>query len=499
MANINANGRQWATIVTYRECHHNHSRRRGRYVVDGCTEFRKAEEDMTLEALICAACNYHTREELSVTMDPATRHLLHQMAAAPSPQAHDPVLGVQFVPVSPPPPPRRGRYVVDGCTEFRNVGEDMTPEALICDPQPTRDELPVAMDPATHNLLHQIAVAPSPQKHVSALGRWQNRGGGRGHDQRRLELGRGGGVGLHLSLTLSMANINANANGRQWATIVTCHECHHNHSRRRGRYIVDGCMEFRKAGEDMTPKALICAACNYHTREELSVAMDPATHHLLHQMAVAPSPQAHVSVLGVNFFSVPEVVPVSSSPPPEENLGDGEVVEDAEVAESRKRTRARSEAIRVEAREWGWQRGRYVVDECTEFRKAGEDMTPKALICAACGCHRNYHRREEIYVAMDPATHHLLHQMAAAPFPQAHVPVLGVSLSLSLRWSPPLHLHHRKKISVMVRWKRIKRRQDRGGGRGLDQSQLEPGRGGVVGKCIGSRWTSVGSTYSTGV
>ncbi|KAG5548047.1 hypothetical protein RHGRI_013669 [Rhododendron griersonianum] len=212
-----------------------------------------------------------------------------------------------------------------------------------------------------------------------------------------------------------------------------------------------------------------------------------------------PLLRRHVSVLGVNFFSVPEVVPVSSPPPPEENLGDGEMVEDAEVAESRKRTRARSEVIRVKAREWGWQRGRYVVDKCTEFGKAGEDMTPEALICAACGCHRNYHRREELFVAMDPANHHLLHQMADAPSPQAHVPVLGVSLSLSLRWSPPLHLHHRKKISVMVRWKRIKRRQDRGKGRGLDQRQLELGRGGGVGKCIGSRWTSVGSTYGTGV
>ncbi|KAF7143589.1 hypothetical protein RHSIM_Rhsim05G0078600 [Rhododendron simsii] len=148
-----------------------------------------------------------------------------------------------------------------------------------------------------------------------------------------------------------MANINANlnANARRSATIVTYHECHHNHPRRRGRYFMDRCTEFRKAGEDMTPKALICTACgchrNYHRREELSVAIDPATHHLIHQMAIAPSPQAHVPVLGIQFIPVPHVVPTPPPPPPEESLGDGEVEEDSETTESRRRARARSEAI----------------------------------------------------------------------------------------------------------------------------------------------------------
>ncbi|KAE9448550.1 hypothetical protein C3L33_19566, partial [Rhododendron williamsianum] len=135
-----------------------------------------------------------------------------------------------------------------------------------------------------------------------------------------------------------MANINANANAKQWATIVTYCECHHNHSKRRGRYVMDGCREFKKVGEDMTPEALICAAnnChrNYHRREKLSVAMDPATYHLLHQMATGPSLWAHVPILGVQF------VPVSPPPPLEENLGDDEVVKDVKVAESRRRARA---------------------------------------------------------------------------------------------------------------------------------------------------------------
>ncbi|XAR50052.1 hypothetical protein NMG60_11004275 [Bertholletia excelsa] len=38
--------------------------------------------------------------------------------------------------------------------------------------------------------------------------------------------------------------------------------------------------------------------------------------------------------------------------------------------------------------------GGYAVDGCREFMPAGEEGTDSALICAACGCHRNFHRRE---------------------------------------------------------------------------------------------------------
>lgn len=36
--------------------------------------------------------------------------------------------------------------------------------------------------------------------------------------------------------------------------------------------------------------------------------------------------------------------------------------------------------------------GGYAVDGCREFMASGEDAG--ALTCAACGCHRNFHRRE---------------------------------------------------------------------------------------------------------
>nr|XP_004234800.1 mini zinc finger protein 2-like [Solanum lycopersicum] len=38
--------------------------------------------------------------------------------------------------------------------------------------------------------------------------------------------------------------------------------------------------------------------------------------------------------------------------------------------------------------------GGYAVDGCREFMPSGEEGTPGALSCAACGCHRNFRRRE---------------------------------------------------------------------------------------------------------
>ncbi|KAL8472195.1 hypothetical protein ACS0TY_028793 [Phlomoides rotata] len=38
--------------------------------------------------------------------------------------------------------------------------------------------------------------------------------------------------------------------------------------------------------------------------------------------------------------------------------------------------------------------GGHAVDGCGEFMPAGEEGTLESLKCAACGCHRNFHRRE---------------------------------------------------------------------------------------------------------
>ncbi|KAI9117114.1 hypothetical protein K1719_011280 [Acacia pycnantha] len=40
--------------------------------------------------------------------------------------------------------------------------------------------------------------------------------------------------------------------------------------------------------------------------------------------------------------------------------------------------------------------GGHAVDGCREFMASGDDVTAGAHTCAACGCHRNFHRREEV-------------------------------------------------------------------------------------------------------
>lgn len=40
--------------------------------------------------------------------------------------------------------------------------------------------------------------------------------------------------------------------------------------------------------------------------------------------------------------------------------------------------------------------GGHVVDGCTEFVASGAEGTREAMTCATCGCHRNFHMKEEI-------------------------------------------------------------------------------------------------------
>ncbi|KAM0936411.1 putative transcription factor ZF-HD family [Dioscorea sansibarensis] len=41
--------------------------------------------------------------------------------------------------------------------------------------------------------------------------------------------------------------------------------------------------------------------------------------------------------------------------------------------------------------------GGHAVDGCREFMADGEEGTTNALKCAACGCHRSFHRRVPEY------------------------------------------------------------------------------------------------------
>ncbi|KAK8533948.1 hypothetical protein V6N12_047350 [Hibiscus sabdariffa] len=51
--------------------------------------------------------------------------------------------------------------------------------------------------------------------------------------------------------------------------------------------------------------------------------------------------------------------------------------------------------------------GGYVVDGCREFMASGDEGTGAALTCAACGCHRSFHRKEvETEVVSECSSHH---------------------------------------------------------------------------------------------
>ncbi|KAK7351570.1 hypothetical protein VNO77_11125 [Canavalia gladiata] len=57
--------------------------------------------------------------------------------------------------------------------------------------------------------------------------------------------------------------------------------------------------------------------------------------------------------------------------------------------------------------------GGHAVDGCCEFLAAGEEGTLEAVICAACNCHRNFHRKE---IDGEISPYH--HQSRSQPQPQ---------------------------------------------------------------------------------
>ncbi|KAH1044512.1 hypothetical protein AAZX31_09G218300 [Glycine max] len=40
--------------------------------------------------------------------------------------------------------------------------------------------------------------------------------------------------------------------------------------------------------------------------------------------------------------------------------------------------------------------GGYILDGCRQFVASGAEGTAAAMTCATCGCHKNFHRREEL-------------------------------------------------------------------------------------------------------
>ncbi|GJZ14258.1 gypsy type transposase [Tanacetum coccineum] len=69
--------------------------------------------------------------------------------------------------------------------------------------------------------------------------------------------------------------------------------------------------------------------------------------------------------------------------------------------------------------------GGYAVDGCREFMATGEEGTVGELICAACGCHRNFHRREvdEVVIPESKKEQHVSLASGLMPGPSSDVRV----------------------------------------------------------------------------
>ncbi|XP_030465804.1 zinc-finger homeodomain protein 6-like [Syzygium oleosum] len=83
--------------------------------------------------------------------------------------------------------------------------------------------------------------------------------------------------------------------------------------------------------------------------------------------------------------------------------------------------------------------GGHVVDGCGEFMPSGEEGTPGYFRCAACECHRNFHRKEVEGEPQYTPSHYYSSnktngQRAALPPPQQHHAIPQPN---------PINLHHR--------------------------------------------------------
>ncbi|KAJ4962884.1 hypothetical protein NE237_022823 [Protea cynaroides] len=75
-------------------------------------------------------------------------------------------------------------------------------------------------------------------------------------------------------------------------------------------------------------------------------------------------------------------------------------------------------------------KGGHVVDGCGEFMPGGEEGSPEALKCAACDCHRNFHRKEvegeprssAAYYCFDPNHKNSFSTRTAPPVPPQLAP-----------------------------------------------------------------------------
>ncbi|CAM6088962.1 unnamed protein product [Calypogeia fissa] len=152
-------------------------------------------------------------------------------------------------------------------------------------------------------------------------------------------------------------------------------ECLRNHRASAGDHAIDGCGEFMPGGIGETMNSMKCAACgchrNFHKREEDSEASEEDLQR----------PKSGVSA-GLHDSSSQKVM----------TTGQGTGKDEIRPSEANKVHNTaryleclRNHQVRI---------GGHAFDGCQEFIAGGEEGTVDALKCAACECHRSFHRRE---------------------------------------------------------------------------------------------------------
>ncbi|KAF2609183.1 hypothetical protein F2Q68_00045507 [Brassica cretica] len=92
--------------------------------------------------------------------------------------------------------------------------------------------------------------------------------------------------------------------------------------------------------------------------------------------------------------------------------------------------------------------GGSVYDGCGEFMPSGEEGTLEALRCAACHCHRNFHRKENDGVgSSDGSSHHHHHQYGGGRRPPPRNMMLNPLMLPPPPSYAPLH-HHNEDLNM---------------------------------------------------
>lgn len=90
-------------------------------------------------------------------------------------------------------------------------------------------------------------------------------------------------------------------------------------------------------------------------------------------------------------------------------------------------------------------RGGHIVDGCGEFMPSGEEGTPEALRCAACDCHRNFHRKEADGEAQAGTSSYYTQNHTPRHHNSGHQATLfRTQAQTSPITMPPQHQHHQQ-------------------------------------------------------